>query len=79
MKVVELRINEEGSKTAWKKIRKELGLEEDEFHKVIRPSEGYRNAVIDRIKSLKSAEGGWEYNGKLSVLTGIEDIENYLD
>lgn len=80
VKVVELRINEEGSKPiAWKKIREKLGLKEDPFHKVIRPSEGYRTAVIERIKSLKSTEGGWEYNGKLSVLTGIEDIENYLE
>ena len=80
VKVVELRINEEGSKPiAWKKIREKLGLKEDQFHKVIRPSEGYRTAVIERIKSLKSTEGGWEYNGKLSVLTGIEDIENYLE
>ena len=80
VKVVELRINEEGSKPiAWKNIREKLGLKEDQFHKVIRPSEGYRTAVIERIKSLKSTEGGWEYNGKLSVLTGIEDIENYLE
>ena len=80
VKVVELRINEEGSRPiAWKKIREELGLHNDHFHQVIRRSEGYRNAVIGRIKSLKSAEGGWEYNSKLSVLTGIEDIENYLE
>ena len=80
VKVVELRINEEGSRpVAWKKIRNELGLHNDHFHQVIRPSEGYRTAVIERIKSLKSAEDGWEYNGKLSVLTGIEDIENYLE
>ena len=80
VKVVELRINEDGSRpTAWKNIREELCLHNDHFHKVIRHSEGYRNAVIERIKSLKSAEGGWEYNGKFSVLTGIEDIENYLE
>ena len=80
VKVVELRINKEGSRPiAWRKIREELDLHNDHFHDVIRHSEGYRNAVIERIKSLKSAEGGWEYNGKLSVLTGIEDIENYLD
>ena len=80
VKVVELRINEEGSRPiAWRRIREELDLHNDHFHDVIRHSEGYRNAVIERVKSLKSAEGGWEYNGKLSVLTGIEDIENYLD
>ena len=80
VKVVELRINKEGSRPiAWKKIREKLGLHNDHFHQVIRHSEGYLNAVIERIKSLKSAAGGWEYNGKFSVLTGIEDIENYLE
>ncbi len=80
VKVAELRINIMGSKRlSWRSIREKLGLKNDQFHKVIRLSEGYRNAVIERIKSLKSAEGGWEYNGKLSVLTGIEDIENYLE
>ena len=80
VKVVELRINKEGSRPiAWKKIREKLGLHNDHFHQVIRHSEGYFNAVLERIKSLKSADGGWEYNGKLSVLTGIEDIENYLE
>ena len=80
VKVGELRINKEGARPiAWKKIREELGLHNDHFHQVIRHSEGYLNAVIERIKSLKSADGGWEYNGKLSVLTGIEDIENYLE
>ena len=77
-RVVELRINEEGSKPAWKKIRKELGLKEDEFHKVIRPSEGYREAVIERIKKLRAQDGGWEYSGKLEVLTGIELTEEEL-
>ena len=80
VKVVELRINKEGSKPiAWKNIREKLGLHNDHFHKVIRLSEGYREAVIERIKKLRAQDGGWEYNGKLSVLTGIEDIENYLE
>ena len=78
-KVVELRINATGSKPlAWKKIREKLGLKENQFHKVIRHSEGYRRAVIQRIKSLKAQEGGWEYNGKLEVLTGIELTEKEL-
>lgn len=80
VQVAELRINATGSRPlAWRRIREKLGLKYNQFHKGIRHSEGYRNAVIERIKSLKSAEGGWEYNGKLSVLTGIEDIENYLE
>ena len=78
-KVVELRINATGSKPlAWKKIREKLGLKNDQFHEVIRHSEGYRKAVIQRIKSLKAQEGGWEYNGKLEVLTGIELTEKEL-
>ena len=79
-KVVELRINATGSKPlAWREIREKLGLHNDQFHKVIRHSEGYRKAVIQRIKSLKAQEGGWEYNGKLEVLTGIELTEKELE
>ena len=79
-KVVELRINATGSKPlAWREIREKLGLHNDQFHKVIRPSEGYRKAVIQRIKSLKAQEDGWEYNGKLEVLTGIELTEKDLE
>ena len=71
VKVVELRINKEGSKPiAWKKIREKLGLHNDHFHKVIRLSEGYREAVIERIKKLRAQDGGWEYNGKLSGVNG---------
>ena len=78
-KVVELRINATGSKPlAWKKIREKLGLKNDQFHEVIRKSEGYRKAVIQRIKSLRAQEGGWEYNGKLENLTGIELTEKEL-
>ena len=79
VKVAELRINATGSKPlAWKRIREKLGLKNDEFHKVIRLSEGYRTAVIERIKSLKASEEGWEYSGKLEVLTGIEVSEKEL-
>lgn len=78
--VVELRINVTGSKPlSWRKIREKLGLKNDQFHKVIRPSEGYRKAVIQRIKSLKAQDGGWKYNGKLEVLTGIELTEKELE
>ena len=79
VKVAELRINEEGTRPlAWRKIREELGLKEDEFHQVIRPSAGYREAVVNRIKSLKARDKGWEYSGKLDVLTGIEIAESEL-
>ena len=79
VKVAALRINATGSKPiAWRKIRKQLNLKNDEFHKGIRLSEEYRNAVITRITELKSREEGWEYNGKLESLTGIKNIEDYL-
>jgi precorrin-6B methylase 1 len=75
VQVVELRINAAGLKPlAWKCIREKLGLKYNQFHKDIRHSAGYRKAVIDRIKSLKAQEGGWEYSGKLDNLTGIDDI-----
>ena len=76
VKVAELRINSSGSKPlSWRKIRERLGLKNDQFHKVIRHSSGYLTAVVERIKALESAEGGWEYNGKLDVLTGIPDFK----
>ena len=79
VRIVELRINVRGSRPlAWKKIRRELNLKNDEFHKGIRLSRGYLNAVITRITELKSREGGWEYNGKLESLTGIKNIEDHL-
>jgi hypothetical protein len=79
VKVVELRINASGSKRlSWRRIREKLGLRNDEFHRVIRRSEGYRVAVINRIKSLRAQEGGWDYSGKLDVLTGIDVTEEEL-
>ena len=71
--VAELRINAEGTKPrAWRSIREELGLRNEEFHKLIRKSEGWRIAVYERILDLQDQEGGWEYSGKLEVLTGID-------
>ena len=79
VKVAEMRINASGSKPmSWRRIREKLSLKHDEFHKGIRLSAGYRKAVIDRIKSLKAQEGGWEYSGKLESLTGIEITEKEL-
>ena len=75
-RIVEMRINATGSKRlSWHSIRDALGIKNAEFHQVIRLSDGYREAVVARIASLRSAEGGWEYNGKLEVLTGIEGVE----
>ena len=79
VKIAKIRINATGSKPiAWHKIREKFGLKNDQFHKVIRLSAGYRKAVIDRIKQLKSRPEGWEYSGKLERLTGIELSESEL-
>lgn len=73
--VAELRINEEGSRPlAWKKVREQLGLKLDQFHKVIRLSDGWKQAVANRINGLLADNKDWTYNGKLDVLTGIDGI-----
>ena len=78
-KIAEMRINATGSRPiAWKDIREQFGLKNAQFHKVIRLSKGYRDAVIARIKTLKAQDGGWEYSGKLGSLTGIDNIEDFL-
>lgn len=77
--MVELRIADDGSRPlSWKNCRAELNLRNDEFHKVIRLSPQYRAAVIARINKLRAREEGWEYRGKLEVLTGIEISEEEL-
>lgn len=79
VQIAEMRINATGSRPiAWKRIRDKFGLHNDQFHEVIRLSKGYRDAVIARIKTLKAQDGGWEYNGKLGSLTGIDNIEDFL-
>ena len=71
-KVAELRINASGSKPlAWKKIRKKLGLKNDEFHKGIRLEDHFKESVVERIESFK---GGWQYSGQLNVLLGFEPV-----
>ena len=77
--VATLRINAEGTKpTAWRKIRETLGLKNEEFHKVIRLSDTWTLAVCARISDLRQQEGGWSYNGKLEVLTGIDGFNMSL-
>lgn len=74
--VAELRINAEGTRPrAWRSIREELGLRNEEFHQLIRKSEGWKVAVYERILDLQDQEGGWTYSGKLEVLTGIDGFE----
>ena len=84
VEVAERRINAEGTRPrAWRSIREELGLRNEAFHQLIRKSQGWHNAVCERIADLLDQEGGWTYNGKLEVLTGIdgftmEQVEEYL-
>lgn len=76
IRVAVLRINAEGSRpTSWRNIREELGLKLDQFHQVIRKSDGWVRAVCGRIAQLKLDNPEWSYNGKLDVLTGIDGFE----
>ncbi len=71
-KVAELRINASGSKgLAWRDIRERLGLKNDEFHKVVRLEDHFRESVVERIESF---EDGWEYSGKLESLLGFKPV-----
>ena len=76
VRVAVLRINAEGTKPiAWRKIREHLGLKLDEFHKVIRLSDGWVRAVVGRIATLKLDNPDWAYSGKMDVLTGIDGFD----
>ena len=74
--VAELRINSTGSKPSWRSIRTKLGLKNDEFHKVIRLEDHFRESVVERIESF---EDGWQYDGKLEVLLGFEPVGELLE
>ena len=76
-KIAELRINATGSRgMAWKLIRQELNLRNDEFHEVIRKEDHFKESVVKRIESF---EGGWECQGNLTVLCGFEPTGEWLD
>ena len=81
--VAALRINAEGSKgMAWWKIREELRrtdglhLKQEDLREVIRHEDHFKESVVERIESF---EGGWEYQGDLTVLCGFEPIGEWLD
>ena len=70
--VAKLRINAAGSKPmSWRRIREKLGLKSNEFHKVIRLEDHFKESVVERIESF---EKGWECSGKLEVLLGFEPV-----
>ena len=78
--VVEWRIADTGQRSlSWRDIRGELGgLDEKELREVICASSEYRQAVRERINFLQSRPEGWEYVGKLSVLTrlNVETVDD---
>ena len=74
--VAEFRINASGSKPSWRSIRTKLGLKNDEFHKVIRDEDHYKESCVARIESFAD---GWEYNGKIEVLLGFEPVGELLE
>ena len=80
-KVVELRLDPEVESRArsWKSIREDddVILKSDEFHKIIRPSKYYRDAVLSRLDQL--INDGWIYNGSLHTLCGIDIPQEYVD
>ena len=76
-KVAELRINAAGSTgIAWRKIRERLGLRNNEFHKVIRLEDHFKESVLERIESFK---GGWECQVDLERLCGFKPTGKWLD
>ena len=73
-----LRIDPASSKVmSWKKIREDVMLSSDEFHKIIRVSNYYQGTMIGRIKELMGS--GWTYNGDLNKLVGFEVPEEVVN
>lgn len=70
LQAADLRINFEGDKPlSWSKIRLELNLKNDEFHKVIRVSDYYHNAVESFLQ--KRISKGWNWKGDVNMLAGF--------
>ena len=72
-KVAELRIDPDADRAmSWKSIREheDVCLKSDEFHKIIRLSDYYKEAVLNRLTTLIGT--GFIYNGNLDTLCGIE-------
>ena len=69
--VVGLRLaNDNKPPMSWSNIRKEVGLSEPVFHKFIRHSVQYSEAIHLKLQQL--IEEGFTYSGKVNVLCGIE-------
>ena len=76
--VAELRLNPDASKKmSWKNIREEVLLTSDEFHKIIRISDYYKEVMLDRLGNL--IDEGWVYNGSLNILCGFDVPEEFVE
>lgn len=62
---------------SWKKCRAILELSNNEFHKGIRLTDVYRETAIE-ILNTRIADG-WETKRSLSILTGVDGIEDMLN
>lgn len=76
-KVAELRLDPKAERTmSWRNIREheDVILTSDQFHKVIRVSDYYQDAILDRLSEL--IESGWIHKGSLTSLCGFEVPED---
>jgi hypothetical protein len=79
-KVAELRLDPDATRAmAWKQIRKheDVILSSDEFHKIIRVSDYYEEAMLERLGNL--IDEGWTYNGSLNNLCGFDVPEEFVE
>lgn len=79
-KVAELRLDPDATRAmTWKKICKheEVMLKRDEFHKIIKVSDYYKEAVLERLNKL--IDEGWVYKGSLKRLCGFDVPEEFVE
>ena len=78
-KVAELRLDPDATRAmAWRKICKheDVILKRDEFHKIIKVSDYYKEAVLERLAKL--IDEGWVYKGSLKGLCGFDVPEKLV-
>ena len=76
--VAKLRLDADATRAmSWKNIREEVLLTSDEFHKIIRISDYYKEVMLHRLGSL--IDEGWVYNGSLNILCGFDVPEEFID
>ena len=76
--VAKLRLDADATRAmSWKNIREEVLLTSDEFHKIIRISDYYKEVMLHRLGSL--IDEGWVYNGSLNILCGFDVPEEFIE